>query len=942
MKKVLSVVILFMMVCMFFLTPAHQVKAADNGLAETPPMGWNTWNKFGCNVSEKLVEEMADAMVSSGMKDAGYQYVNIDDCWQTSRDTTTGKIVVDPVRFPNGMKALADYVHLKGLKLGLYTDVGYKTCGGRPGSRGYYDLDAQTYAEWGIDYVKVDWCYVDPDAQFLNYGPKPDAATWYSEFGRALENSGRGIVYSICNWGEQSPWVWGPQIGNLWRTGQDIGDAWEKGTNWFNGIINAYDTAVTHSASAGPGGWNDPDMLEVGNGGATTEEYRSQFSLWSMLAAPLIAGNDLRTMSQATKDILLNKEVIAVNQDPLGVQATKIIDNGDIEVLVKPLANGDKAVALLNRGAQATKISVTATDVGLPASEGYILRDLWQHFSKGSTGTINADVPSHGTAMFRVSPATIDNLPSSLDMTITASNGQIESGKTAELTVALHNDGVKDVTNAAISLIVPNGWTAAPLSATSFDHVAAGQTVTVMWNITLPSDVVGISDIGVTASYEDIDGRKQLQGSQRIIALPPGGTIYLSDLEPLHSANGWGPFEKDMSNGEMGQGDGKKITIKGVPYNKGLGVNAQSSITYTIDGKYDLFISDVGIDDEVSGKGSVTFEVWGDDVKLWDSGLMKATSTTVSAKVDVKGVKILKLVVTDGGDGNAYDHGDWAGARLTALVQEPKGAVLLGPDQAAKGATFDLNYGLNGMDQNIYAQDLRFTYDPSQLEYVFAESVNPDEVVIVDQAQKQGEVRFLLATLGQNAHLDGNLLKLHWKVKSDTQAAASMISLSKGVIADGTGLESELESKSYTVQVSAIDKTALKALIADAQSKHDAATEGTGAGQYPSGSKASLQAAIDQAQAVADNTAATKEQVEQAVIALTAKLQSFMDSIITTKPGDTNGDGRYSIGDLSIVAAAYGKTSDDPNWSSYKNVDLNNDGKIDIDDLAVVARKILE
>ncbi|UJF36405.1 carbohydrate-binding protein [Paenibacillus hexagrammi] len=271
------------------------------------------------------------------------------------------------------------------------------------------------------------------------------------------------------------------------------------------------------------------------------------------------------------------------------------------------------------------------------------------------------------------------------------------------------------------------------------------------------------------------------------------------------------------------------------------------------------------------------------------------------------------------------------------------GAVLQGPAEASKGADFDLDYTLSGLDQNIYAQDLTFTYDPSQLEFVSAESVNPDEVVIVDKAQKQGEIRFLVATVGQNARLEGSLLKLHWKVKSDTQAALSMISLSQALIADEAGHEAEIEGKSYTVQLSnvVIDKTALLALIANAQSKHDMAAEGTGTGQYPAGSKALLLAAIDQAKAVADDVTATREQVEQAVSALTVALQTFMDSVITTQPGDVNDDGRYSIGDLAIVAAAYGRNSADPNWSAYKHADLNNDGKVDIEDLAAMARKIL-
>ncbi|UJF36406.1 cohesin domain-containing protein [Paenibacillus hexagrammi] len=277
-------------------------------------------------------------------------------------------------------------------------------------------------------------------------------------------------------------------------------------------------------------------------------------------------------------------------------------------------------------------------------------------------------------------------------------------------------------------------------------------------------------------------------------------------------------------------------------------------------------------------------------------------------------------------------------------VERPEDVILQGPDQAAKGESFELNYGLESVEQNVYAQDLTFTYDPSQLDYVSAESVYPDEVVIVDKAQTQGEVRFIVATLGQNARLDGNLLKLHWKVKADTQASVSTISLSKAIVADETGHEKDLGSKTYTVQLSqvVIDKTALLALIANAQSKHDAAAEGTGSGQYPAGSKATLQAAIDQAKAIADEISATKEQVEQALSTLNAALQTFMDSVITTNPGDVNGDERYSVGDLAIVAAAYGKTSDDPNWSSYVNCDLNKDGKIDIEDLSAVAMKIFE
>ncbi|CAN7416650.1 NPCBM/NEW2 domain-containing protein [Paenibacillus sp. LjRoot56] len=943
MRKACMIATLLVMVSMYFFIPSIPAEASENGLAKTPPMGWNTWNKFGCNVSESLVKEMTDAMVSSGMKDAGYQYVNIDDCWQTSRDTTTGKIVVDPVRFPSGMKALADYVHSKGLKLGVYTDVGYKTCAGRPGSRGYYDIDAQTYVQWGVDYVKVDWCYVDPDAKLLNSGPKPNAATWYGEFGEALKNAGGGIVYSICNWGEQSPWVWGPQVGNLWRTGQDIGDAWEKGTNWYNGIINAYDTSVTHNANAGPGGWNDPDMLEIGNGGATTIEYSSQFSLWSMLAAPLIAGNDLRTMSQATKDILMNKEVIAVNQDLLGVQATKISDNGDIEVLVKPLANGDKAVALLNRGAQATKISVTAADVGLPVSEGYLVRDLWLHQSKGSFGTISADVPSHGTAMFRVSAAALADLPASLYIQPAASNANLETGKTVQYSTTIYNSGVKDIQNASVSAQVPNGWTVVPTSANSFNNIAIGQTVTASWNITAPSSSVGSQDIGITLNYLDGTITKQQQESLKVVVNLSEGSAYLSDLAWASSTNGWGPVEKNMSVGNNGTNDGKIITLNGVQYNKGLGTNSRSEITYNINSKYETFISDVGIDDDVN-QGSVTFQVYGDGVKLWESGLMTATSSTATANVNIKGVQILKLVVTDGGDGNAYDHGDWAGARV--IVVKVPAAALSADSSVQPGSSFTVGVSLDNVTQSVYAQDITLTYDSNVFEYVSAAGANNNiQIVTVDKATA-GKVRLITANTGGGiSGASTPVLNLTFKVKAGVQSTSGTIAATEaklGVAPEGTVIQAQLGSKSISVGSIGVvvDKTALTTAITSAQSLYGSAVVGTAAGQYPQAAKDAFGAALNAANAVKDNQSATQSQVDNSVTALGSAVDAFKAAVI--KSADLNKDGNINVGDLAMVAYYYGKNSTSTDWAAAKIADMNNDNKIDISDLADVASKILQ
>jgi alpha-galactosidase len=365
------------------LAPATSAQTSAS-LAPTPPMGWNSWNKFGCNVSDKLIREMADAVVSSGMQAAGYQYVNIDDCWQVSRDAS-GTIVADPARFPSGITALADYVHGKGLKLGIYTDAGTGTCEKRPGSLNHEVQDAKTYASWGIDYVKIDWCNaegLDPEVQ-------------YAKFRDALANSGRPIVFSICNWGVKTPWRWGPTTGNLWRTTGDINDTYDRMS-----LIGFGQNGL--EKFAGPGHWNDPDMLEVGNGGMKRDEYRTHMALWVLLAAPLLAGNDLRNMSPETKELLLNSEILAVDQDAKGVQGHRVWEEGPLEIWVKPLADGSHAVGLFNRSESATKMTLDFKSIGAPASAK--LRDLLDHKDLGAAqNSYSAEVPEHGVVLVKVS-----------------------------------------------------------------------------------------------------------------------------------------------------------------------------------------------------------------------------------------------------------------------------------------------------------------------------------------------------------------------------------------------------------------------------------------------------------------------------------------------------------------------------------------------------------
>ena len=375
--------------------PMHFFARPANGLALTPPMGWNSWNHFGCNVSAALIEGEADAMVASGMKAAGYRYVIIDDCWQVSRDGN-GNIVADPQRFPQGIKAVADYVHAKGLKFGIYSDVGDHTCQMRPGSRGHEYQDALQYARWGVDYLKYDWC---------NTGGL-DARSTYATMSDALRATGRPIVFSLCNWGRYEPWLWGAQAGgNLWRTTGDISDVWSGKPGGDKGMLQILDLQVGLAPYAGPGHWNDPDMLEIGNGGMTEAQYRAQFSLWAILAAPLIAGNDLRQMTAAIRAILTNREVIAVDQDALGMEGERVWKQGDAEIWTRPLQGGSKAIVLLNRGEQPLPIRLGWSALQLPVYLPLRFRDLWRHKTLPvARGSLTLTVPPTSVIMLRETP----------------------------------------------------------------------------------------------------------------------------------------------------------------------------------------------------------------------------------------------------------------------------------------------------------------------------------------------------------------------------------------------------------------------------------------------------------------------------------------------------------------------------------------------------------
>lgn len=380
-----------------FIVWMQVAHALDNGLARTPPMGWNSWNKYACKgLNEKVVRDTADAIAANGMKDAGYQYVVIDDCWQTGRDAE-GNIIPDKDKFPSGIKALADYIHSKGLKFGIYTDVGTNTCAGRPGSIGHEYQDARQYAQWGVDYLKEDWCHTLP-------GQNSESS--YTLMRDALAASGRPIVFSICEWGSTKPWLWAGPVGNLWRATQDIQDCWDCRRQWGGtGVLEIIDQMNGLESYSGPGHWNDPDMLEVGNGGMTTEEYRAHFSMWALFSAPLLIGTDVSNMSADTKSILLNPAVIAVDQDPLGQQGHRVRKEGDLEVWSKQLADGGRAVVLFNRGSSAATMSAAWTDIGYPTGISATVRDLWANKEvSGQKGSYSTPVPGHGVVMVTIKP----------------------------------------------------------------------------------------------------------------------------------------------------------------------------------------------------------------------------------------------------------------------------------------------------------------------------------------------------------------------------------------------------------------------------------------------------------------------------------------------------------------------------------------------------------
>ena len=375
-------------ILLLLLLPVIGRAQTRESLSLTPQMGWSSWNNFQGNINEDIIKSIADAMVASGLKDAGYTYINIDDCWHGKRDAD-GFIQADPKHFPHGIKALADYVHSRGLKLGIYSDAGSETCAGRPGSLGHEYQDALQYARWGIDYLKYDWCNTT----------NVNAQGAYQLMRDALQATGRPIFFSMCEWGDNHPWRWAKGIGDSWRIGPDIWCSFDS-TRVFPtyiqcSVIDCINRNDSLRSYAGPGHWNDPDMLEVGNGLSANQD-RAHFTMWCMMASPLILGNDVRNMSDETKAILTNRDLIAIDQDKLGVQGLRFLIREGLEYWFKPLSNGDWAMTIFNPTRQSLSCSLNWQDFNLTDEEVskrstafdqnvYKIKNLWTGRMEGKT-----------------------------------------------------------------------------------------------------------------------------------------------------------------------------------------------------------------------------------------------------------------------------------------------------------------------------------------------------------------------------------------------------------------------------------------------------------------------------------------------------------------------------------------------------------------------------
>ncbi|WP_214324530.1 NPCBM/NEW2 domain-containing protein [Nonomuraea sediminis] len=640
-------------VAVLLVMPLSSANAAPPPV-DTPPMGWSS-RALGCSVSETSVRQAADNLAP--LAQAGYRYVILDGCWQGPDGNA------DPARFPAGVKALADYVHAKGLKLGLSLSAGTKACAGA--GRGSYKHEADDAAMvrgWGVDYVKYDWCAI-PTADFPGKGTRDIAQTLYPPMRQALGDS---IAFAMNNEeGSTVPWLWGKDVATTWRTNlvtRPIADT-------YAGMLSVWETTMLRVDHAGKGSWADPDLIQAGLGGMTEAEYRTQLSLWAVAAAPLILQAD---PAKAPAPIVANPKVVAVDQDKLGAMGRFAQTDGWYHVITKPLENGDLAVVLYNESDRQTTISVKASRLKLPDASRYRVEDLWTGAVWSTKGDLSAAVPGHGSVMYRLSPSREHAAPLvSFDLDPARFLGDnrpsvFEPGKQAEVAATVTNTGgTERLRDVAVTLAVPEGWTATPRTGTTTRGLDAGETFTARWAVTAPA--------GAEQKAYDLTGTVTAAGGVKLggaavarVAQGPGpGRSSISDLTWTKSANYWGPVERDQSVGGKGQNDGLPLTIGGVKYAKGLGTHAPAEIEFYAGGRCSAVEFQGGVDDEVGDAGSVDLEVWADGGRAAHSGILTGAQPAKKVTADVTGARYVRLVVTNGGDNATSDHADFGEAAIT-------------------------------------------------------------------------------------------------------------------------------------------------------------------------------------------------------------------------------------------------------------------------------------
>ncbi|MEV0201619.1 NPCBM/NEW2 domain-containing protein [Nonomuraea sp. NPDC050691] len=632
-----------------FLPSAGAAAAPAGG----PPMGWSS-RSLGCAVSEASVRQAAAGLAA--LAPLGYRLVLVDDCWLAPQ-RANGALAPDPARFPGGIKALADHLHGLGLRLGLSLSAGTKACsGGGPGSYGNEAADAELVRSWGVDHVKYDWCNI-PTADFPGQNVQQIAQTLYPRMRQAL---GESVAFAMNNEdGSTVPWLWAKDSGAVtWRTNvynRPLPDAYAS-------MVDVWETNQLRVQYAGPGSWADPDLIQAGRGGMTEAEYRTQFTLWAVGAAPLVLQAD---PAAAPKAVVANPKVIAVNQDKLGVPARLVRSDGWYHVLVKPLDGGDQAVVLFNESNRAATV-----EHRLPAGR-HRAEELWTGQVATTTGELSAHVPAHGAVMYRVGPSR-EQAPPLLTVETDPPAflgddrpGTLEPGQTREIVTRVVNSGATArIRDLRVTLAVPGGWKAEARTTATRSRLDAGEAFTVTWAVTPPAGTEPRTyDLTTTAAFTG--GTATGAAVVAVAQAPAAGRTYLSDLPWTSARNYFGPVERDTSNGDKAAGDGRPLTIEGVRYAKGLGAHAPADIEFYAGGRCRSVEFTAGIDDEVGTAGSAGFEVWADGGRVAYSGVLTGAQPGKKVTASVRGARFVRLVATNGGDNATSDHADFADAAIT-------------------------------------------------------------------------------------------------------------------------------------------------------------------------------------------------------------------------------------------------------------------------------------